>query len=78
MAYQYFKKEHYHECGLPPWLEESIERLLKGEAEKDSLIDCYYCELQSDINVAEFGEITSEQAWFLREKYLGLSKENEL
>ena len=34
--------------------------------------------MQSDINAAEVDQmITSEQAWFLREKYLGLSrKEN--
>lgn len=61
--------------GLPKWLEESIDNYLKNK--ETTLWDCYYCELQSDINVAEVeGMITSEVAWVLREKYLGLKKEN--
>ena len=64
---------NYNECNLPKWLEESIQNY---ENNKDtSLWDCYYCELQSDINVCEVEElITEEQAWYLREKYLGLKK----
>lgn len=59
----------YLECNLPQWLQKSIQ------AYKDninsSLCDCYYCELQSDINVCEVENlITSEQAWYLRNKYL--------
>ena len=66
---------NYLECGLPEWLSESIQNYENG---KDSSIwDCLYCELQSDINVAEVEQlITSEQAWFLREKYLGLRKDD--
>ena len=66
--------KHYLECGLPKWLEESIDTYEKG---KDSSVwDCLYCELQSDINVAEVEQlITSEQAWYLREKYLEISQE---
>ncbi len=66
---------NYFECGLPEWLSESIQNY---ENDKDSsILDCLYCELQSDINVAEVEQIiTSEQAWFLREKYLGLRKED--
>lgn len=66
---------NYFECGLPEWL---LERIQNYENGKDSSIwDCLYCELQSDINVAEVEQIiTSEQAWFLREKYLGLRKED--
>lgn len=66
---------NYFECGLPEWLSESIQNY---ESDKDSsILDCLYCELQSDINVAEVEQIiTSEQAWFLREKYLGLRKED--
>lgn len=61
--------------GLPKWLEESIDNYLKNK--ETTLWDCYYCELQSDINVAEVeGMITSEVAWALREKYLGLKKED--
>lgn len=54
---------NYFECGLPEWLSESIQNYENG---KDSSIwDCLYCELQSDINVAEVEQIiTSEQAWF--------------
>lgn len=66
----------YRECGLPEWLEESIQNYENGK--NSSVWDCLYCELQADINAAEVDQmITSEQAWFLREKYLGLSrKEN--
>ena len=50
--------------------------ILEYEQNKEtSLWDCYYCELQSDINVAEVEQIiTSEQAWYLRRKYLGITK----
>lgn len=67
--------DNYLECGLPAWLTESIQTYENG---KDSSVwDCLYCELQSDINVAEVEQyITPEQAWFLREKYLGLRKED--
>lgn len=37
--------------------------------------DCDYCSLQSDINNAEVNQlISSEQAWYLREKYLGMER----
>lgn len=66
---------NYFECGLPEWLSESIQNYENGK--DSSILDCLYCELQSDINVAEVEQIiTSEQAWFLREKYLGLRKED--
>ena len=68
--------DNYHEYGLPTWLEKSVHAYMQGEKENVSYLDCLYCELQSDINVAELGhEITSETAWYLREKYLGLVKE---
>ena len=42
----------------------------------DLHFDAYYCELQADINSAEVeGEISSEQAWYLRETYLRISAE---
>ena len=63
------------EYGLPKYLEESIKAYVKGK--DTSIWDCLYCELQSDINVAEQEqEITSEQAWHLREKYLGLNRKD--
>ena len=61
----------YHEINLPDWLNKSIREY--EENKESSLWDCYYCELQSDINVAEVENIiTNEQAWYLRKKYLGL------
>ena len=41
----------------------------------DFKLDCYYDELNSDINVMEVNkELTSEQAWYLRGKYLGRTR----
>ena len=58
---------------IPTWLEDSIKQFEK--LKNTTLWDCGYCELQSDINVAEVeGLITSDQAWFLREKYLDLDR----
>ena len=68
----------YLECNLPEFLASSLsvykDALEKSQNGKQvSLMDCYYCELQSDINSAEVNNIiSSEQAWFLREKYLEL------
>ena len=71
----------YLECGLPDFLRESIaqmqaawDRLDRGE--KDLRWDCDYCNLQADINNAEVNQvISSEQAWYLREKYLRMERE---
>lgn len=61
------------EYGLPDWLVESIKTYTEGI--DSSIADCLYCELQSDINVAEVEQlVTSAQAWHLREKYLGIKK----
>lgn len=63
------------ECELPDWLYNSITAYIDNK--DNSVWDCYYDELQSEINIAEVGQfITSEQAWYLREKYLGLRKED--
>ncbi len=49
----------YHELNLPEWLSKSISDYVANK--ESSLWDCYYCELQSDINVAEVENmITSE------------------
>lgn len=65
----------YFECGLPPFLQDSLCEYKKNK-DNEMRWDCYYCELQSSINVAEVEQlISSEQAWYLREKYLGLVKE---
>lgn len=74
------KDRSYLECGLPDFLQESIhnmkaawEKLDRGE--EYMRWDCDYCSLQSDINNAEVNQlISSEQAWFLREKYLRLER----
>ncbi len=61
---------------MPKWLEESRDAFLNADRKIASgetcfAWDCYYCEFQSDINVAEIEEnITKEQADYLRNKYL--------
>ena len=74
------KDKSYLECGLPPFLIESIQAMVTAWEKLDSgerymRWDCDYCNLQSDINSAEVnGGISAEQAWYLREKYLGLER----
>ena len=61
----------YLEFNIPDFLRYSINMFNRNI--KTSLYDIYYCTLQSDINVAEVGGyISSNQAWFLRKKYLGI------
>lgn len=74
----------YLECGLPEFLQTSLDRM-KATWErldagiKDIRWDCDYCELQSDINVAEVcGLISEEQAWYLRENYLRIERPGEI
>ena len=70
----------YLECGLPSFLNESIHAIVVAQKKIDNgedyfRWDCDYCNLQSDINSAEVNQIISaEQAWYLREKYLGLER----
>ena len=70
----------YLECGLPGFLQESLEQMKEAWAKRDAgekylRWDCDYCSLQSDINSAEVtGIITSEQAWYLREEYLRIER----
>lgn len=74
------KDSDYFECGLPEFLQVSVRAMKEAWRKLDSGIeylrwDCDYCNLQSDINNAEVNQmISSEQAWFLREKYLRLEK----
>lgn len=76
--------KRYLECDLPEFLQDSIKQMIAAWNKVDNNIpylqwDCDYCELQSNINVAEVEQmITSEQAWYLREKYLRIRKENQL
>lgn len=70
----------YLECGLPQFLQDSIQAMTDAWNKLDSgeeylRWDCDYCNLQSDINSAEVNQIiSSEQAWFLREKYLRMER----
>jgi len=70
----------YLECGLPEYVKESINAMkasweILDNGGKDLRWDCNWCELNADINSAEVeGLITTEQAWYLREKYLRMEK----
>lgn len=65
---------------LPKFLRESIEAFLVGKEKHESGMgysefDMDYCDLQTDINVCEVEQmITSDEAWALRERYLGLQR----
>lgn len=65
------EKEDLYEVGLPKYLKDDIERVIKGRKDKDILLDCYLDELYGSINSAYYSdEITKEQADYLRYKYL--------
>ncbi|MGM9628944.1 MAG: transcriptional regulator [Faecousia sp.] len=75
--------EGYLEQELPDFLEESVEQMKTAWKKKEQggylNWDCDYCNLQSDINIAEVGNlISSEQAWYLRKKYLRIERPGEL
>lgn len=70
----------YLECGLPPYLQKSLDDMIKSweiidNGGSDSFWDLYWCELNASINSAEVDqEISVEQAWYLREKYLRMKR----
>lgn len=72
--------KEYLECDLPEFLKDAIDKMNDTWSKKDRgeycpYWDCDYCELQSDINIAEVEQmISSEQAWYLREKYLRIER----
>ena len=74
------KDKGYLECGLPPYLQTSLDNMKKSWAiedsgKKDYHWDLYWCELNADINAAEVDQvISSEQAWYLRKKYLRMDR----
>lgn len=76
--------KRYLEVGLPSMLQESIDKMkitnqLIKEGKQCLDWDCDWCELNSNINIFEVeGIISSEQAWYLREKYLGMRKEDNV
>ncbi|MBE7033363.1 MAG: helix-turn-helix transcriptional regulator [Ruminococcaceae bacterium] len=68
-------KSHF-ECGLPIYVQNSLDRMKKSwkivdSGKKDINWDTCWCELNADLNSAEVENlISSEQAWYLRRKYL--------
>ena len=70
----------YLECGLPPYLQISLENMKKSweiedNGKRDLHWELYWCELNADINSAEVDQVISpEQAWYLREKYLRMER----
>ncbi len=74
------KDKSYLECGLPPYLQLSLENRKKSMEIEDSggydlHWDIYWCDLNADINSAEVDLlISTEQAWYLREKYLKMER----
>lgn len=77
------KDKSYLELGLPAYLQVSLDNMKKSwavedDGQRDDHWDLYWCELNADINSAEVDQtITSEQAWYLREKYLRMKRGNE-
>lgn len=71
----------YLECDLPEYLQASIKNMVASweildSGKRDLHWDLNWCELNADINCAEVEqEISSEQAWHLREKYLRMERE---
>ena len=70
----------YLECGLPEYLKISLANMKKSwtiedSGQRDYHWDLYWGELNADINSAETDKsISSEQAWYLREKYLRMER----
>ena len=70
------KDDIYLEKGLPEYLTNSLSAMIKSwkiedSGKRDLHWDIHWCELNADINSAETEqEISSEQAWYLRRKYL--------
>lgn len=77
------KSKEYLECGLPPYLQASLDQMIASwkildSGQTDMQWDMNWCELNADINSAEVEqEITAEQAWYLREKYLRMKREDD-
>ena len=67
------------ESGLPGFVQQSIDNLLQGELEQVSHLDCLYDDLYGSINAAQWGgDITREQADYLRKKYLFSGDEEDI
>lgn len=70
------------ECRLPDWLQESDDALQAAWDKLDRGEEYWHWDidfrnLQTDINIAEVDNIiSSEQAWHLRRKNLGINKDS--
>lgn len=66
------KMEKMYEHALPQYLQNDLDQYKSGLKNGSSLIDCYWSELYSSINIAEINDnaITHEHAEYLRDKYL--------
>ena len=65
------KDDSYLEAGLPQSLRIAIKEYMEGIASGSSLLDCLWGELYGTINAHQHGgQITKEQADYLRGKYL--------
>ena len=74
--------QSYLEYDLHIFLQDSIHQMNESwekidAGKEDSIWDCNWCDLQSSINICEVEQlITSEQANFLRKKYLRMETAN--
>lgn len=66
------KMEKMYEHALPQYLQNDLDQYKSGLKNASSLMDCYWSELYSSINIAEINDnaITHEHAEYLRDKYL--------
>ena len=66
------------EVGLPEAIMESIRGVQEGERNNSTLLDCLYDDLYGSINTFYWGgDITEEQAVYLRRKYLYTEDEGD-
>lgn len=69
--------DEYLMMNLPKHLNLAISQLLEGQRTNSSLLDCLMDEVYGSLNSAEIdGEITSDLAWYLRRKYLGMGNDD--
>lgn len=66
------ERERSFEFGLPDYLQHDLNAFKNGLENNSTILDCLWGELYGSINMAEIsdGLITSEQADYLRKKYL--------
>lgn len=69
---KHFEDKPYMERHLPPYLAQDIQGLMQAR-KTGHLVDCLEDEVYGSINSALYGgEITDEQAYYLRWKYLDM------